>query len=357
MSITLRTRLHGVSLAVLLAGLGACRVDPPTSPVAGGPALTRAGAPTVTLTDLGALSGGGWTIAAYGINERGDIVGGGFTGGTAGRFVAFLWTADGGARPIDGWDRLAYSRADAINARGDIVGAGCPIGGGQCTAVTWTGGGTIDVLTSPVVYSLNAINARGQAVGTVSGGVAVRSPDGRLERLDRAAEALDINDGGDVVGSALGGFAALWRKGGAPYVIPTPGTKVAAASGINNRGEVVGFIGPHFYSMGFLWSPQSGLTMLETPAGWYSHPEAINERGETAGWINQGGPDSWTRAAMWTMAGDLVILGPSEFGRRSAAYDISERGEVVGAYEVAGANSGAHAALWTVRGGTGQGTP
>jgi hypothetical protein len=45
----------------------------------------------------------------------------------------------------------------------------------------------------------------------------------------------------------------------------------------------VGFVGQHFTSQGFVWSERDGLRMLETPAGWYSHPEDINARGDIVG--------------------------------------------------------------------------
>lgn len=350
------TSLRGVARAsatiAVLLGFGACRSDQPTAPTAAAAAAQQRDAEAaITVSDLGPLAGGGTTGVAYGINDRGEVVGGGFTGGITGRFVGFVWTQNAGARPLSA-DDLDFSVANHINDRGDVVGGGCPGSNARCYALTWTAAN--ELIQLPAVNVLHAINNRGQAVGA-AGGAVEWTAWGGVRRLDRGSFPLDVNERGDAVGQDLGLHAALWPQGGALVLLPTPAGQEATATGVNNRGDVVGFVGPHFFSAGFVWSERDGLRMLETPSGWYSHPEAINNRGEIVGWILGGGADSEMHAVQWTTAGDLVQLPGLVPTAQSAAYDINNRGQIVGSSDVTAVPGVAHAVLWTVRDATGRG--
>ena len=90
--------------------------------------MAPAGAETrYTVTDLGAL-GGGQGSEAFGINDRGQVVGASYgePNGAAGRAV--LWEGNGPVVDLNtrlpagtGWRLLS---ARAINGRGQIVGQG-----------------------------------------------------------------------------------------------------------------------------------------------------------------------------------------------------------------------------------------
>src|ERR1700683_3042835 len=64
-----------------------------------------------------------------------------------------------------------------------------------------------------------------------------------------------------------------------------PGGTWSAAYGINAKGEVVGYsdtsLGGQF--LGFIWTPSTGLTPLNTLGGLDSWAMAINDGGEVAG--------------------------------------------------------------------------
>jgi probable HAF family extracellular repeat protein len=123
---------------------------------------------------------------------------------------------------------LSRTGASAVNNRGQIVGAGMLAG--QTHAIMWYEGSTIDL-------------------GSFGGGTS----------------ATDVNDLGQVVGWALsptGGddHAFLWQNGELvdlnDLVPPASGLLLTMATGINDRGEIVG------YGVG---SDQTGHAYVLTP--------------------------------------------------------------------------------------------
>ncbi len=159
------------------------------------------------------------TSAATAINERGQVVGiSGDCDVAIGQFSArhmVIWNA-GQPSEIPHLGGTNWHTATAINERGTVVGFSNPPGdmGGTLFiphAFLWTPReGTRDLGTLPgeTTSLANAINARGQVVG-VSGSRAFLWHDGTMMDLntlvgpgfaDRLASATDINDAGQITG-------------------------------------------------------------------------------------------------------------------------------------------------------------
>lgn len=325
----MRGLVHGIArgiVATALLGSIACDREQPTGP--GAVALARAGAgdSDITIVQLGPTTP--LLFGARDISDNGTVVGDGF-----------LWTPQDGLRPFPTCGAFRPS-ANGVNNRGEVVGVGC--GGG---AIYWTPTGEMTQL--PMIGVLHDINNRGMAVGP---GPAVWTVAAGVRYLAGGGVALGVNERGDVVGQS-GGRATLWPRGGAPVTL-IPGAESFATS-VNNGGDVVGFVGPHFHSQGFVWSERNGLRMLETPAGWYSHPEDINGRGDVVGWIRLAADASLPgtqRAVLWPASGGIVELPGLAPGAGTAAFGINNRGDVVGS-STRGVIGVVYPVLWTTRGG------
>lgn len=180
--------------------------------------------------DLHDLPGGPFFTLAADINDRGDIVGSGFTGTSFvavlarnGRIVS-LGDLPGGQETSD---------ATAINNRREIVGSGFTDEGER--AFLWRNGvmedlGVLPGAAGDFFFSrANDINDRGEVVGTGNGfndpfsnnfGFVWR--EGQMEPLPpligHTSAANGINEKGDIVGSSED-QAAIWHTGGQPDLL------------------------------------------------------------------------------------------------------------------------------------------
>jgi len=235
--------------------------------------------------DLRTLGGkNSWTNYG-GINDRGEAVGLSETSvpdpdgedfcgfGTKRTCLPFLWR-DGHmmALPTLGGNN---GQASAINNRGQIVGisettvpdSGCPASkpGKIISPVFWEKG---EVRSLPTLAGdpdgfVQGINNRGQAVGSsgtctnIATHAVLWDNDVAVPLSDLGHDGSDayaINDRGQIVGyvSSHDGstiFAAIWQNDGVTIIPTLPEDSAAFATGINNRGQVVGST---FNSMG--WS-------------------------------------------------------------------------------------------------------
>jgi probable HAF family extracellular repeat protein len=200
-------------------------------------------------TEFGAV---GLNVAA-GINDRGQIVGYASperNGTIPAATHAVLWNDTTTATVLPS---LYSSQAYAINNHGVVAGWAETTAGGDRHAVVWDSNGITD-LGSGAAY---AINDAGQVAGvqqgmpTVwSGGIATH-----LAALGGVqGTAMDINEGGQVVGysntaegTSFSTHATLWEGAVAidlnrflGAVALRDGWVLTEASGINDRGDIVG---------------------------------------------------------------------------------------------------------------------
>jgi probable HAF family extracellular repeat protein len=225
-----------------------------------------------TTIELGTLTGSDGESGAFGINNRGQVVG---YSGIGGSYHAVLWEHGTIADLSTLTGSEGWSLASGINNRGQIVGySGI---GSSYHAVLWENGTITDLgtLSGPAGFSVaNGINSRGQIVGSSwSGsygypGHAVLWENGTITDLGTLAGsegrslAVDINNRGQIVGySGIGScchvHAVLWEHGTITDLgtLSGPGG-VSVAYGINNRGQIVGVsLTDSGIQRGVLWEP------------------------------------------------------------------------------------------------------
>jgi probable HAF family extracellular repeat protein len=290
---TLKSRL---ALAVGLVALAGAWLHPATA---------RAGRRILAAQDLGTLEGD--NTQGIALNDRGQIVG---VTGSGPTLSSFLWEAAGVTN-------LGLVTVVDINNAGQILlqqVAGNPDDPTRCF-LRGADGSLIELNT----------DAASQCFGT------------------------DLNDRGQVVGSATnttgslrttGGF--LWEAGagGAGTYEATVGTLTDLGTlggnavlpwAINEIGQVVGSAEvPSGHEHAFLW--QNGtMTDLGTPGGTWSRAGAINNRGQVA--VASG-------AHVYVLEGDSItdlgtMGGPDVPQQVSFPLDINERGQIlIAAYDI-----------------------
>jgi probable HAF family extracellular repeat protein len=170
--------------------------------------------------------------------------------------------------------------------------------------------------------------------------------------------ANSLNNRGDVVGEApvrpVYDIHAFLYRDGAMRDLDTQ-DRASTATGINDRGQVVGYsshsLDDHglFVPHAFLWTQETGLKDLGTLGGLSSFAYAINDRGEIVGNADTDDPnyELHPRAFVWDSAHGMRDLGTLN-GGWSSATDINENGQIVGSSDAIApnGNSTAHAFLY-----------
>jgi probable HAF family extracellular repeat protein len=156
------------------------------------------------------------------------------------------------------------------------------------------------------------------------------------------SQASMMNDLGDVVGigNAVPGswnmHVVLWRDGRAIDVAGGFGYLGTAASGVNNRGQVIGCLTRDGGRQAFVW--QDGqLTMLGPGCA-----SGINELGQVVG--SRPTPAGQSRAFLWEQ-GTMTDL-PTPDGSNSGANAINEKGQIIGYLSSCSAAGGGDSAMW-----------
>lgn len=301
----------------------AAPVVPATPPVDSTPlerdtmALPAAVASITVLPSLG----GGFTNATS-IADNGMVAG--YSARSDGTNRAFAWTATGGIRDLGVLPGDAYAAANAVNARGEVVGfSGTQTPQGIAAhAFIWSATAGIRAITAPGSQSTALrINGRGEVVGSVSvtaGGPTrpfVWSESGGLQEIELPAGAVSgtawaINDSGTVVG----------------HVMMTTGSAVFVP---------------------FVWSRAQGMKLLPTLGGTWAIASAINEAGLIAGTSALPG-DSSMHAIAWKQGvlRDVGSLG----GYATFVRTISPDGDVFGESDPIGAKFKQHGFVARSRG-------
>jgi hypothetical protein len=227
-----------------------------------------------------------------GINSRGDAVGVAFTADSS-RSVAFLFR-QGKTSLLPG----EQSRADGINDAGEIVGQSKPPGEKAVGPVHWKNDTLLD-LNICCAGKAKRINANNQIIGDtydLKGRYHAFLWDAeRGSRLLSTAgedysSALALNQRGEVVVRAVPGGLFLYSDG---KFHPIDAAQ-AAPRGLNNDEAVVGSFGPHPEGQrAFIWDKTHGLrdlnALIGANSGWKLEvATGINDRGEIVGWGDHG---------------------------------------------------------------------
>jgi uncharacterized membrane protein len=279
------------------------------------------------------------------INDRGDIVGYVSPTGTMAGVNAFIWTRESGFELI-ATDALATD----INSRGDVTGYSY-----ECFAMPWGGyciphGFVWNVRTGFMnlgSFVPTAINNRGDMAGECSTGQALAAcaiikgvrHQWTCDLPECGQIASGINDRGDVVGwRASPDFteAMLFPRRGAPVVLGAQ-----TAEDINNAGTIAGRAPTSVWpSNATLWTRHG---IIQAPGAETTVAVAVNARGWAAG--IQFGSDGPNGAFFWDGRGSTVTpLAPEAFG--SEATDINDRGQIVGVIQT---GPFWEVVVWTVR--------
>jgi hypothetical protein len=270
---------------------------------------------------------GGYPTLGNALNEDCHVAGSYHRGGNM--FGSYVWVPGTGFRDIGLHDASAF----AINREGTV--AGHTVVGQRDRAYTWSEAGGEQLYYPPsggVEFTscyAGAINSHGVIVGSssVAGSQGTTEVTATLWRPDAGAVALPnnlggwalargINDSGVVVGyaglnplSGGGMRAAAWlAPDGNP--VPLPDSGDGQAWGINNRGDIVGIVGP----LAALWRGGGARTLLKAlPGHGAATARALTEPDDedvihVVGWSEPTwwGPSLERRPVIWTVDGSDV---------------------------------------------------
>lgn len=259
---------------------------------------------TSGMIDLGTLPGGSYSLG-YGINDSGIMVGVSQT--STGSAHAFI--TDSNKQLVDlGSNGGSLTVAKAINDFNQVAGYTQAADGTQTPFVWDATNGFVNLPVSQItgVCSPNAINNNGQIVGRCGSNAVLWNTDHSLTVIGKLggieANALDINNLGQVVGRASGGSRAvsifLWNAGtqtetDLSSLQGVVGNTYSSANSINDLGQVAGSYdtsvnggmdqcGP---SHAFVWSAADGFSDVSTD-GMQANANTINNSGQVAGYSN-----------------------------------------------------------------------
>ncbi len=301
------------------------------------------------LFNLESIAPGEQFNSALGIDSSGRVAGLAAVGPSS--YHAAMWNLDGSVNDLGtlGGDN---SHADDINELGDLVGWANHEPGGSAfrhRAVLWRSGQIIDLGTLGGVDSeAEAINNLGQIVGAAdydpkSGvGEPFIWENGVMRALAnigrRSGEAYDINDQRQIVGTLwttdnLYQRPILWEND-VPINLPDLGRSPSAALAINELGQIVGQSKTQREDThACIWIDRQ-IIDLHTPGyGQSSSAWGINNVGQVVGWVGSSGlnPQAFIRNPGEPMR-LLIDLSPPrlrESWRLQVSQGVNDAGQVV----------------------------
>lgn len=314
------------------------------------------------LVDLGTL--GGLSSFAYGVNDRGDVVGESYIADDRTRH-GFLWQR---GIMIDLGTLAGHTGSIAldINNQGQIIGNSYD--DVETQPFIWSDGvmTALPLLPGHRTGTALSVNDRGQVVGA-SEGQAVLWDDGVVVRLRVSGStnsvARGINEQGLVVGVAEVGTteprlqAILWEKGvarrlAAPALPGCPDGSCVLSSeamAISSEGIITGVVADEERLHAVRWSKERGadLGTLPNALDAFLHPGSVNDDGDAAGGasiilegIGVAVPVVWIDGTIRALP---TLDAPIPHATATA---ISNNRHVVGLSAVSDFDS--HAVLWTV---------
>lgn len=239
----------------------------------------------------------------------------------------------------------------ALNDAGALLGyrVRTEAGGVQREPIVWDRK-TVQVLGVPEWEDsvVAAINDDGNVVGAarvrqIEYQGAVRWLAGTLEELSVGGQysgAVDVNSKGDLVGYVAGGGVtdAFVLREGRRFMLAAPGNAASFANGLNEFGEVVGWIQAEKWSefRAALWKPNGVFEMLPLLEGLEgAQAEDINDSGQIVGTAHtrtDPSPSS-SRAVLWDnrRAYDLntLLLNKRGAAELIVAGAINNLGEII----------------------------
>jgi probable HAF family extracellular repeat protein len=248
-----------------------------------------------TIVDPGAYS----TTDASGINDSGEIVG---IGGTVNIFEGFLDNHG----VFSNISASAYgTQALGINNSGEIVGLTFTNQYLKTVPFLDRGGALtlLNIFGSPYAQA-NGVNDSGEVVGYYNQTASPYNLEGFIYKNGTVnsifvpgsfgTELFGVNDAGQIVGvylDSVGGSHPFLYSNGSfiPIVLPS-NLQGSYVTGINNRGEIVGYGGNGIYYESFL-DNNGTFTTFSLPGSYGTEAMGINDEGQIVGsyFDSQGG--------------------------------------------------------------------
>ena len=270
------------------------------------------------------IDGPGATFTdANGINNRGEIVGSFVNAQGMHGFVLRRGALTALDVPVQG----ALTIALGINDRGQITGA--YRSQGLFHGFLWDRGTftDIDAADAEDTY-LHVINNRGQIVGHSRRDVhslarAFLWENGNFTFLNipgvlivgRNKESLGLNERGQIVGSfqSQGVTHGFLLDNGVVTQIDVPGAIATWASGINNRGLIVGsYLDAFFVSHAYIRDPDGTITQIDASNAAGLAGVRVNDRSDIVGMFNEPGGRFrgfvWSQSAASSAASTPILM-------------------------------------------------